>query len=160
MLKSEQEITEIKMNFLSFAQTKAKLYWFDDDKRKRIFAIPHKTKTASLYGALYEVDYDIYKYKLHSYYYNMFPYTEKDCKYDYFKLTTVTAIPLRFNSLTQLQNNKTIKGEEIEVLMFAGNNENKVVTHNQRIYYKLHGIDVDSFIKLTKEKQNQNTKEK
>lgn len=155
MLESEQKIVGIKAKFLTFAQTRAKLYWFDDDKRRRVFTIEQNaTRTSRVFGALYAIDYEIYKYRLHSYYYNMQPFINTDCEYDYFTPITVEAVPLRFNSLSQLQNNKTIKGETINALMFAGNKRNKIIEYNSaRKYYKLHGIDTDSFLKLTKEQQ-------
>ena len=155
MLEKEQKIVGIEMKFLSFAQTKAKLYWFDDDKRKRVFAIKqNSSKTSQLYGALYEVDYDLYRHKLHSYYYNMLPFTNRECEYDYYTLTTAETIPLRFKSLTQLQNNKAMKGDPVNALLFVGNKCNRIIEHNSaRRYYKLHGIDTDSFLKHTKEKR-------
>lgn len=143
----------LQMKLLTYAQMHGKLYWFNDGKKKRIFAMPVKSKsTKVVFGALFEVkDYELLKHKLHSYYYDASVFVGEPTQNDLYTLTSTIAYPIKFDSLSGLQRQRYTKGSPIECEFFAGNLQNKLINKNHTKYHKLSGVDVDSFVTLIKE---------
>jgi hypothetical protein len=71
-------------------------------------------------------------------------------------MRTVNVVPISFGSLKDLESGKYKKGNPVECFSFFGNPVNKQIQYNvARRYYKLKGVDKDSFIKLIKEQVNE-----
>ena len=158
MTKHEQECANLDLEFIAFGQISAKMYWMTDTKRKRIFATNPPIKTTSLiYGGIFLLkDYEHNRYKLHTYYNNSIPYTDCILIEDLYEMRNVNVVPISFGSLKDLESGKYKKGNSIECFSFFGNPVNKQIQYNTaRRYYKLKGVDGDSFIKLIREKVNE-----
>lgn len=163
MLAREQRLVGLNAEFLTFAQVNAKMYWFADReygkkrrKKKRIFLIP-KSGTKVCYGALYKIDdYEFAEHKLHSYYYSMKPFIGKEDDEQLYVLRNVLATPIKFDSLSALQNGKYKTGAKVECETFIGNVRNETISYNSsKSYYKIQGIDHENFIELVREKQGE-----
>lgn len=158
MTKHEQECANLDLEFIAFGQISAKMYWLNDTKRKRVFAMVPPIKTTSLvYGGIFLLkDYEHNRYKLHAYYNNSMPYTDCTLIEDLYEMRTVNVIPISFGSLKDLESGKYKKGNPVECFAFFGNPVNKQIQYNAaRRYYKLKGVDKDSFIKLIREQVNE-----
>lgn len=156
MTKEEQKLIRIKLDFVSFGQIKGKMYWFNDGKKKRLFALPGKgVSTKLIYGGLFKIDeYELQKHRLHAYYYNSLPFTEHNFIEDMYVFKKTIMLPIRFNSLTSLKQNNYIKGEPIECEVFFGNPNNRQIQYNaSKHYYKLGGVDTKNFITMIKEQK-------
>ena len=163
MTTEERKLVNLKMEFISYGLIKAKLYFFNDDKRKRLFAIPVKgVSTKLIYGGIFLLkNYEEWQWKLHAYYNSLQPFTGHSFQEDLFVPTDVKAIPIKFKSLRDIEMNKYEKLSEIECQIFAGNPVNKKVKHSvaRGRYYRINNVDVKNFIKLIKETQRK-TEEK
>ena len=161
MLASEQQLVGLNSKFLGYAVVHGKMKWFPEReygqlrrKKKKKFITPMST-TRNIFGALYEVDeYELYELKLHSYYYSMKPFIGEVTEDDMFVTADVNAYPIRFKSLTALEEGKYEIGSPIIALAFVGNLQNKMIQHTiSKPYYNLQGIDHKNFIESVKETQ-------
>jgi hypothetical protein len=157
MTLRERRLNKMNMKLLSYAQTHGKLYWFNDGKKKRIFAMPVKgASTKIIYGALFETqNYEFIKHKLNSYYYNASAFIGENTENDLYVLTNTIAYPIKFDSLSGLQKQQYTKGNPVECEIFIGNLQNKLIKKNHTKYHKLSGVDVDSFVTLIKENKGE-----
>lgn len=157
MTAEERKLVNLKMEFISYGLIKAKLYFFNDDKRKRLFAIPVKgVSTKLVYGGIFLLkNYEEWQYKLHAYYNSLQPFIGASFKEDLFIPMSVKAIPIKFKSLRDIEMNDYVKLPEVECEIFAGNPINEKVKRSVKRgrYYRINNVDVNSFIKMIKETQ-------
>ena len=157
MLGQIQKTLRIDLEFVCFAKASAKMYWLNDSKCKRLFFIPNQgVSTKNVYGALFLLkDYETAKHKLHSFYNNSIPYTGETMCEDLYELTQISIIPIKFNSLSDFEQNKVVTGTSTKCYSFMGNPVNKQVQNsiNKKRYYRTKSIDRDSFVGLIKEKR-------
>ena len=157
MTQQEQQIAKLidDMKFISFGCSRGKSYWIRVGNKKRTFFIPQtKITTKQLYGGIYLLNnYENNKYKLHSYYNNMYPYLNKNTTHDLYILGTTTVTPIKFNSLKELEQCKFARGRPIQCSSFIGNSSNTNITHNMKNYryYGIRGTDTKEFLQLVKE---------
>ena len=159
MTRHEQIKAEIGLTFVSFAQVYGKLYRINDGKRMRIFCVPSKgVSTRLVYGGLFLVDdYEIDKLKLFAYYNNSYQYTHQTLSSDLFDFVTIPVTPIKFDSLSSIEQNTYTKGIPIDCSCFIGNPLHKRIQFNiTKSYYKV-PIDRDNFITMIKENVNGNT---
>ena len=160
MTAKEQNVANLKLQFISFAQIKAKGYWLNDDKQRRIFVqlSPEGSRSTNLfYGGLFLLKgYEENKHKLHSYYNNSFPYLNMTVQEDLYELANATAYPIKFNSLRDVEKCNYEHGTAIECFCFVGNARNKKIQYcmKRRGYYRQNNVDSKSFIQLIKDKKN------
>lgn len=154
LTKKARELIRIKAKFICYAHTKGCLNWFNDSRHKRLFLSEHSRSV--VYGALFVINnFDENSLQLFSYYGSSIPYTDKIMQEDFFYLKNITATPISFKSLEDIQHYNYNKFSEISCCAFFGNKKNKLIKKslNNRRYYGLHGQPVDAmnFIQLVKE---------
>lgn len=158
MIRQEQELTGINLQFVSFGQLQGKPYWITDTKKKRIFCIPSKGRSTKLiYGGLFIVkNYEYDRLKLHSYYNNSIQYTTRTLPSDLYDLAKVTITPIKFDSLINIENNIYSKGRKTECSCFVGNPINERIKFNiaRGKYYGIRSVDSNNFITMIKENAN------
>lgn len=161
MTKKEQKLTGLNLKFVAYAQVKAKAYWVNDNKRKRIFLIPSKgVSTKLMYGAIFLLkNYEENKYKLHAYYNNSFAYLNMTIKEDLYDFSNVIISPIKFNSLKNIELCNYTYGNPIECVCFIGNEKNNKIQNSikRRRYYKENNVDQKNFIQLIRDNKSKET---
>lgn len=156
MTKEEQTKIGIDLDFIGYGVTNAKLYFFNDDKKKRLFINPVKGGSIELvYGGIYKLDnYEINKHKLHSYYNNSIPFTGFSFREDIYVPEDIKVEPIIFYSLEEIEKCTYQKLDSIECFCFVGNLQNKKIQHSlsRGKYYRRFSVDARNFIKLVGEK--------
>lgn len=156
MTIEEQCAANLNLKLISYAIIHGKLYWLNDTKKKRIISIPSNRSTSLIYGGLFLCeDYENNKHKLHAYYNNSIPFTGNTVIEDLYDFSEVTAIPIVFSSLKDIEQNDYKKGIPVECSCFVANFSNRLVGDTVRKpYHKMKGVDAVNFIKSVKEKSN------
>lgn len=160
MTAKEQAIASLDLKFVTYGQIRGKLYFLNDDKRRRVFAVPHKGNSTKLvYGGLFILkNYEEQQYKLHAYYNNSEVFTGFTYKEDLFGLESVTVTPIRFNSLSDIESGRYEKKDAVECECFMGNLPNKKIQNSiQRgRYYRVNNVDAKNFIQMVKDRKEDN----
>jgi len=160
MTVDEQVLAEIPLEFLSLGQMQGRLRWFNDTKKRRLFAVPNNGySTKVIYGGIFLLkEYEHFMHKLHSYYHNSFPYTNRTIREDMYVLTPVSVRPLKISSLSGLAKGEYEVGEAIMCETFIGNTMNPQIKNSmKKRYYEHKNIYAPSYLQMVKE--NYNTKE-
>lgn len=160
MTAKEQAITSLDLKFVTYGQIKGKLYFLNDDKKRRHFALPHKRNSTKLvYGGIFILkNYEEQQFKLHAYYNNSEVFTGSTYIEDLFTLETIMVTPIKFNSLSDIETGKYEKREGIECECFIGNLPNKKIQNSVRRgrYYRVNNVDAKSFIQMIKDRDKNN----
>lgn len=154
MEKQEQDNLSLGLEFICFGYVKAKLRFFNDDKKKRLYIVPNTGKSTQVtYGAIFELEnYDEQRYKLFSYYNSLIPFVGLPMKEDIFIPAEIDVIPIKFTSLRDIENSQYTKGEIVKTLTFIGNPQNELIQYNnKRPYYKVNSINSNSFVQCIKD---------
>lgn len=152
MTKAEQKKLGVEIQFICYGVVSAKLYFFNDDKKKRLFIDPVKGGSTELvYGGIFEVkEYSIYEHKLHSYYNSSVPFTGFSFQEDMFIPETIRVKPIIFSSLKEIEKCTYQRLQDIECFVFVGNLQNKKIRWSVKRgkYYRVHSVDANSFVKM------------
>lgn len=149
MLKEQQKILEVNMQFVSFAYAKGKLYNISKRKKMERFVLTNRTKTLEVvYGAIFLVsNWEWDKMKLCSFYSNSIPYSGETLDSDLFDLVSINVVPIKFNSIEEFVNLEYKVLEPIDCLAFVENKENEYVKKRANFRYKSKYYDKSSFYK-------------
>ena len=156
MTEDEQKKLRLDLDFVGYGEVNAKLYFFNDDKKKRLFINPVKGGSTELvYGGIFRLDdYSVNQHKLHSYYNSSVPFAGYSFREDIFVPQIIEVKPIIFSDLRDIE--KCIYGrlKSIECLSFVGNLQNKKIKNSisRGRYYRVHSVDARNFIKLVGEK--------
>ena len=158
MTKEVQKTLGLNIKFVSLGYIHAKMYFFNDGKRRRYFCVNGNGRC--VYGLIGIIDdYEEYKNAIFSFYYSTASYINKELPSDVYIQTKVKATPMRFNSINELEKCKTIKElNPIECIAFFGNPANERVIHSidkSKYYRRNNGIDVVSYLKLLNERNKE-----
>lgn len=158
-----QELARIPMKFLSYGYIRAKMYWFNDDKRRRYFAVPPIKKEHSrqyntyIYGGIYIIeDYDEYKNALFAFYNSGYGLTNVITDMDMYVPVTTKVTPISFTSLEEFDKCLYKTSTPIRIMTMFGNEVNPTIQKSitKGGYYRhMRGIDAVSFL-ASLEKQN------
>jgi hypothetical protein len=156
MTEDEQKKVRLDLEFIGYGVVNAKLYFFNDDKKKRLFINPVKGGSTELvYGGIFKLnDYAVNEHKLHSYYNSSVPFTGYSFLEDIFIPQTIEVKPILFTSLKEIELCTYQRLQGIECLCFVGNPQNKKVKNSIKRgrYYRIRSVDARSFIRLVGEK--------
>lgn len=154
MTKEYQEIMRLPVKFLSLGIVNAKLYYYNDTKRKRKFIIPNQKQSSSVvFGAIYLLqNYDEYKLHIHSFYNNeaiLENYFKEDC----FKFSPIQVTPIKAKTYDDLLRNNIEYLDKLSCDAFIGNLQNSKIDKSvKHRYYKMGVMDTTSFKQLLKER--------
>jgi hypothetical protein len=161
MTKSEQELLHLPIRFLSFGYVQGKMYWLNDDKRRRYFVIPpvyEKSKrqyNTFIYGGVFVInDFQEYERALASYYNCSIPYLGEIIQEDLYYSQKVTITPIKFKTLQELEECSYTSLSDIEGITFLGNQSNSKVQKSLKYgtyYRRASGIDVPNFLTMITE---------
>lgn len=153
MTTKKQRELGINAKFISFALIEARRMYYSVRQDRHVTLVSAK-KRNYVYGALFLLDYETNRYKLHSYHFNAGAFTGTQSKEDINILKKKFAIPISFKSLTELQNSKYEILKQVECFVFVGNEKNKHIKRaikNRNGGRDVRNIDKKNFIILTKE---------
>lgn len=152
MTKAEQKKIGVSATFIAYGVISAKLYFFNDDKKKRLFIDPVKGGSTDLvYGGIFKIEeLSIYEHKLHSYYNNLLPFTGFTFQEDIFVPEVIQVKPIIFSSLKEIEKCAYQRLQNIECSVFVGNLQNKKIKNSIKRgrYYRRHSVDANSFITM------------
>ena len=160
MTAKEQALSSLDLEFIAFGQMRGKLYFLNDDKKRRIFALPSKGNSTKLvYGGIFLLkNYEEKQYKIHAYYNNSIAFTGETFIEDLFDMKEITVTPIKFVNLRQIEKNEYIKGEPVKCNCFIGNLSNYKIQHSKKRgrYYRIQNVDAESFVQMIKDRSNCN----
>lgn len=156
MNPNTQQLVRIPLHFLSYGYIRAKMYWLNDDKKRRYFAVPLTKQVhcreynTYIFGALYLMtDYDEYKNALFSFYNSSLEYYNYIQDTDLYVPVICAVTPIEFSSLKDFDVCKYEKFDKLNAMTMMGNQFNDKVRKSidkGRYYRYNRGIDVPSFL--------------
>lgn len=157
MTAKEHDIVSLDLDFIAYGQIRGKLYFLNDDKKKRMFAVPSKGNSTKLvYGGIFLLkNYEEQKYKLHSYYNNSEAFTDTTFIEDLFEICEIDVTPIKFDCLSSIENGRYEKGKIIKCETFVGNTYNSKIKNSIKRgrYYRVQNVDAKSFIQMIKDRK-------
>lgn len=163
MTKEKQSLLRLPMKFLSYGYVRGKMYWLNDDKKRRYFVIPpetvqHKRQwNTFVYGGIFVMnDFEEYERAMNSYYNSSISYTGEIMQGDLFYLQKLPVTPIVFRSLQELEECRYQSLDEVSAFIYLANQENSKVQNSLkrgRYYRRSSGIDVPNFLTMVMENQ-------
>lgn len=163
MTKEKQSLLRLPMKFLSYGYVRGKMYWLNDDKKRRYFVIPPETVqykrqwNTFVYGGIFVMnDFEEYERAMNSYYNSSISYTGEIMQGDLFYLQKLPVTPIVFRSLQELEECRYQSLDEVSAFIYLANQENSKVQNSLkrgRYYRRSSGIDVPNFLTMVMENQ-------
>lgn len=154
MTKEYQEVLRLPLKLVSLGLINAKLYFYNDTKRRRKFIIPNEKQSSSIvFGGLFLLkNYDEYKFHIHSFYNNE-AILEASFIEDFYKLSPVQVTPIKAKTYEDLLKSNIEYLDRLECEAFIGNLNNKKILHSiTHRHYKMGAMDTQNFKQLLKER--------
>jgi hypothetical protein len=164
MTKEKQSLLRLPLKFLSYGYVRGKMYWLNDDKKRRYFVIPpqseqHRSQwNTFVYGGIFVMnDFDEYERALYSYYNSSIPYVGEIMQEDLYYPKICTVTPIAFSTLQELEECRYQSLSDVDMLVMLANESNQKVQNSLkhgRYYRRNSGIDVPNFLTMVMENQN------
>ena len=155
MTHEQQEIMRLPLTFLSLGLLNARLYFCNDGKRKRKFAIPNqKSSSAVIFGGIFVLDdYDDYKLHIHSFYNSSSAMLGCPHQEDLYIFSPCLVTPIKAKSYDSLLKSDIEYLNKLPCEAFIGNTSNEKIQHcMSKKYYRMGFMDTNSFKTLLKER--------
>lgn len=151
----------LPIRLLSYGYVKGKMYWLNDDKRRRYFVVPPESKESKrqfntfIYGGIFVInDFKEYERAVNSYYNSSISYCGSFMQEDLYISQKLPVVPIRFNSIQELEECRYTSLDTIEGIVYLGNVKNVKVQNSLKrgsYYRRASGIDVPNFLTMIKE---------
>lgn len=162
MVKEEQELLNLKLDFISIGMCKGNMVHYNDRVKQYIALNPRGNY--SIYGAIFLMpDYDVKRDILTSYYNSTTGLYGLTTAQSFFNFETLKVKPIKINKLSDLKSCKYKVGDAFDCVVPVVNTGNprvnKYVTAKNnllRTYHRHKRIDTNNFIQMIKENQKEN----
>lgn len=155
MVKEQQEIMRLPLKFVSLGLLNGRLYFCNDGKKKRKFAIPnHKKASSVVFGGLFLLeDYEDYKLHIHSFYSSSTAMLGNPHKEDLYIFSPSVVTPIKATSYESLLRSDIEYLDRLTCEAFIGNPYNEKIQHcMSKRYYRMGVMDKENFKTLLKER--------
>lgn len=161
MTRSTQQNLRLPIHFLSYGYVRGRMYWCNDEKKRRYFIIPPSTQkhiknvNDYVYGGIFVInDYEEYERSLYSFYNSSIAYLGKSIQEDLYIPEKIQITPIKFKTLQELEECRYTSLEPFEGLTMMANQENKKIQNSishGRYYRRVSGFDVPNFLTMLME---------
>ena len=160
LTKDEQNLLGLDMEFICYAKARANLYYRFESKQKQTFIIPNRTKkTGMVFGAVFYINEEGEPdFKLSAYYNNSEYFTGIKTQNDTYIREWIKIKQIRITALNDINKQSYIEGNETDVIVYAGNLNNKLIQKSVKKgkTYRMNPVDAKYFKILFNERRKEN----